>query len=301
MPKANGVGRAGRAQILVLWQYTMDLASAAGGSRSHPVALAGCRSTGTGSPSCGYDLVLFDGAASGSPTVSALKGRTVIVYHGTLGETRPRVLAGYMTMRIIRDDSMTLAPFLRSVQSRRAQIFDDCARGCLVDSMVCCARALDMETGDEAACWQKCAALRLCEAILAADRRAPSSHALHHLRGMSYPDGDMAQVLPMLGTGRASGTLLQRMESAVAGICDALGVHQGVLRHKAAAMSHDRRLADCYYYLCSRACALMESDRTNPPFAYRMALDVERDDAQMRKNATLVRGLAERLLLRLNS
>ena len=267
-----------------------------------PVALTGCRANDTAYALCGYDIVLFDENTATAPTmVKSSDNQAVIIYHGSTSESRPQVLAGYHNMRIIRDDTMVLAPLVNSVKSHISKIFVDCARDSLTDAIMCSAKSLDGKTQDMAACWQKCAGIRLCDAVLAMNHFIPSSHSLHHLRHLNYNADTIKGISDMLGVERASTILIDRMTKAVTGIYGGYETMPDIIRQKAGAMLQERRLADCYYYLCRQAGIALYRDYARPEFAYRIAMDVERNTPHTKEDATLVSRHAERLLKTLNA
>lgn len=274
------------------------------GLGAHPAGLVGCRSTGMHAESCAYDLVVFD-APVGRPDVVRSGDDTVMLYGGTLLETRPAVLAGYLSMDLVQDTSMVLASFLSTLQPRRDMLLSDLARGNLAESMLCAGRAtaaLD-EPGDMGSCWQRCASLYLGDAILAINGHVSSSHALQNLRRIRGTRGEISVSIDTLGLERASRTLLDRMIESAVGLSELVGgVPAAIIRFKAGAMLADHRIPDCYRYLCSvsrTSLLIAHSKRIGGPsleHAARVAFDVERDLGLVRNRAEAVREAAGRLL-----
>ena len=163
-----------------------------------PVALAGCRLSGTASASCAYDLVVFDGSGR-QPEVLRRADHTAIVYHASLNETGPAALVGYLDMKILRDSAMSLAPFLEDVRRRRDGLILSRIRDSAAESALCAQRALEASGADAASCWQKCATLYLSDAVLLSEGIPPSSHALDGLRHARGHAGIPALVHRSLG------------------------------------------------------------------------------------------------------
>lgn len=274
-----------------------------------PAGLAGCRSTGTYSESCGYDMVLFDGSDKPAEVIPA-DGGFVVLHRGALDETRPDRLIGYHHMDILRDTSLELASFLSGLEARIRTAFTDCARNLLVDAIMCAGRAAEVSRpqGYAGSCWQKCASSSLADAVLALNHHAPSSHALGALRKIrTGADSWSIQVAAKsLDAERASATLLYRMAES-AGIISRVigGIPEDLIHTKTQAMVRDARLADCYHYLCgvSRDSILGAPRRFGTDSSLwetaSRALDAERDTGMAEKNAGAVRKEAGRLLARL--
>lgn len=252
--------------------FVVNLEHMASDLGDHPTALSGCHSNGIGYPTCAYDIIIFDEQTTEPPTISTYDGQAVIMYHGSINESRSPTLAVYSTMSIIRDDTMVLAPLIQKIKSQASKIFFDCARISLTDAMICTARSLSTKTQIMANCWQKCANIHLCDAILAMNHLVPSTHTLEHLRGVDICSDTVAAVSRMWGIERASTTLLDRMGKAV------VGMHSQrlaeIVQFKTDTLLREQRLADCYYYLCHQACIAMSTNPTHHEFVYSIALDV---------------------------
>lgn len=266
-----------------------------------PVALAGCRLSGAGSESCAHDLVVFDGSGR-PPEVLRRADHTAIVYRASLNETGPAALVGYLSMKILRDSTMSLAPFLEDVRRRRDGLILSRIRDSAAESVLCAQRALEASGADTASCWQKCATLYLSDAVLLSEGILPSSHALDGLRHARDHVGIPALVHRSLGVERSTPSLLRRMGESAAGLSGMTGAPPDVVRFKTASLLQDGRLADCYYYLCGVGRDAMRSagsgadDRATIMYASRICLDAERDGELARANALEVRDAAGDIL-----
>ena len=273
------------------------------GLGAYPAGLVGCRSDGTSYASCSYDLVVFDGSHS-PPTVTRSGDKAVILYRGSLREPRMSSLAGYLSMNIVRDESMELAPFLSGVVKNRDTLLTDLARDNLAEAILCAERAtMALEwSADMGSCWQKCSSLYLGDAILALNGYLPSSHALATLRNIRDNRTGVLVSTGTLGMERASSTLLARMTESAAGLSGMVGgTPPEIIRLKAGALLAESKIPDCYRYLCgvARNClSVTGSVRAGEDVEYaaRLAFDAERDAILVRGNAARVRSEASRIL-----
>lgn len=262
---------------------------------SYPIALVGCHANNTGYPTCIHDIIIFDEDVTVPSTVYTCDDRTIIIHHGSINESRSFILAGYSTMNIIQDDTMMLASLIQNIKPRIAEIFCDCARISLTNSMVCTARAQNANTPTMATCWQKCANMHLCDAVLAMNHHVSSTHALEHLRHVKDHSDTVARISGMWGMERTSTTLLNRMSKAVTGIHQQQSAE--IIQYKTDILLQEQRLADCYYYLCHQASAAMYTNPTHHEFVYSIAMDV----GEAKDNTALIRHEIEFILENLNS
>lgn len=262
---------------------------------SHPIALAGCHANNAGYSTCIHDIVIFDEDITVPSTVHACDDLAVIVHHGSINESRSTILAGYSTMSIIQDDTMVLAPLIQNTKARIAEIFCDCARISLTNSMVCTARAQNANTPTMEICWQKCANMYLCDAVLAMNHHVSSTHALEHLRHVKDYSETVARISGMWGTERASTTLLNRMGKAVTGIHQQQAAE--IIQYKTDILLQEQRLADCYHYLCHQASTAMYANPAHHEFVYGIAMDA----GEARDDTSLIRHEIESVLENLNS
>lgn len=250
----------------------------------YPIALVGCHSNGTGYPTCVHDIIIFDEKIAEPSAISTCNGQATIIHHGSINESRSRILAGYSTIGIIQDDTMVLAPLIQKIKSDISGIFLDCARNSLTDSMICTARSLDASTPVMEACWQKCANIHLCDAVLALNRLLPSTHTLEHLRGVDKYSDTVVVASSMWGIERASTTLLNRMSKAVVGMQRQQLAK--IIQYKTDILLQEQRLADCYYYLCRQASIAMSTNLTHHEFVYSIAIDASQAS---KDNTSLIR------------
>lgn len=165
-----------------------------------------------------------------------------------------------------------------------------------------------------APCWQKCASLYLADAICALNcKRSSPSHMLEVMRGLpkSPVNAHISVVSDTIGIERATPTLLGRMASSTAGFADhervAGGAKGGLDSSAVISRKHDyliseSMMTDCYFYLCyvnkenmSRVSSTLHG---NPELFHilRVALDVERDDSLLQKNAAVIQESCRMLL-----
>ncbi len=267
-----------------------------------PAGLVGCRSMGNFSTSCIHDIVVFDDLKHLPQIITHNDGK-VMLCHGSLSDGRPLVLAGYLGMSIIRDDTMILASFLRNIKTNHEKLFRDCARIYLANAMLCTHKS-SIAVGDAVSCWQKCATLYLGDAVLALHSFAPSSHALSMLR--SITGGTEYSAIPLvvetLEAKRASPTLLHRMMLSTQRLAEVAGtISPYVIRHKAQALIDDSRLADCYWYLChtSRDCWIQVGGTAITERAISIAIDINRDITNVRNNAARIQEATDKLLVQI--
>lgn len=170
------------------------------------------------------------------------------------------------------------------------------------------------DPGTFAHCWQKCASLYLADAICALNCKRPSpSHMLEAMRGLpkSPVNAHLSVVSGTIGIERATPTLLGRMASSTAGFADHECVAGGtkgdldssaVISRKHDYLISESMMPDCYFYLCyvnkenmSRASSTLHE---NPELFHilRVALDVERDDSLLQKNAAEIQESCRMLL-----
>ncbi|MDE0266363.1 MAG: hypothetical protein OXK17_04975 [Thaumarchaeota archaeon] len=165
-----------------------------------------------------------------------------------------------------------------------------------------------------APCWQKCASLYLADAICALNCKRPSpSHMLEVMRGLpkSPVNAHFSVVSDTMGIERATPTLLERMTSSTAGFADhecvAGGTKGGLGSSAAISSKHDyfiseSMMTDCYFYLCyvnkENMSRVQSTLHRNPGLFHilRVALDVERDDSLLQKNAAAVQESCRMLL-----
>lgn len=188
-------------------------------------------------------------------------------------------------------------------------------RGCILDAADAGRR--DDGPGDPgmfAHCWQKCASLYLADAICALNCKRPSpSHMLETMRGLpkSPVNAHLSVVSGTMGIERATPTLLGRMVSSTAGFADhecvAGGTKGGLDSSAAISRKHDHfisesMMTDCYFYLCyvnkENMSRMSSTLHGNPELFHilRVALDVERDDSLLQKNAAAIQESCRTLL-----
>lgn len=233
------------------------------------------------------------------------------IHHCSLNETRSSVLAHIDGLDVVNDDGWELRTALVHLRERRAGILADYSRNCLADALFCVSRASGpaaAPAGGLEACWAKCAALYLADAILLAGGRRPRpAHLLSDARSLPGPEPAASLfgvVGECAGAERASPVLLARMAEAAAGLSDLAegNGRSAIIRAKAAYLEGESMHADCYFYLC-HACrgilarhADMAARRPDLQRILRTALDAEADAQAAERHASAVRAAAERML-----
>lgn len=265
------------------------------GLLEHPAGLVGCHACGVHSESCGYDVVIFDEKRCASEIVSD-GSENIMIHHGSLSESEPAMLAGYHAMNIIRDDTLLLASFINQIRQKRDVIFASCARDCLAESILCLARSDNASDVKAASCLQKCASACAAEAVTYMAGHIPSSHMLDVMRRSG--SGAVPIIVESLGIERASSTLIARMANAASNLNALVGGTAQMVRLRTTLLVQDRRLADCYLYLCrvGRSGKLAAPDNLTADYAAQMALDVEGDMIRVRKASCNIRNVVYRLL-----
>lgn len=279
-----------------------------------PSGLGGCRSSAGGGdphPCCEYNVSVFDDRDEPDTILEAPGGGPpVCVHHCSLSETRSGVLAHIDGLDVVNDDGWELRTALAHLRERRSGILADYSRNCLADALFCVSRASGPAAAPDglAACWAKCAALYLADAILLAHGTRPRpAHLLRDAR--SLPGSGPASALfgvvgECAGAERATPVLLSRMAEAAAGLSDLAegNGRSAVIRAKAAHLAGSSMHADCYFYLCHACRGILarhaEAVSRRPDLSHilRTALDAEADPQAAVRHAAAVREAAGRML-----
>lgn len=265
------------------------------GLLEHPAGLVGCRAHGSHSESCGYDVVIFDEMNHTSDIVS--NGyENVMIHHSSLSESEPVRQAGYYMMDIIRDDTLLLASLVNQIHQKRDVIFANCARDCLAESILCLARSDNTSNVKTASCLQKCAGVYAAEAVTYMAGHTPSSHMLDAMRRSGSSAASI--IVESLGIERASSTLITRMTDAASNLNALAGGTVQMVRLRAALLVQDRRMADCYLYLCrvGRSGKMAAPNNLTADYAAQIAMDVESDMIRVRKMSSDIRNVVYTLL-----
>ncbi|ABK77769.1 hypothetical protein CENSYa_1142 [Cenarchaeum symbiosum A] len=185
-----------------------------------PAGLGGCRNSGSPYPCCDHDVYIFDGAG---PDNIAVHGKeTATIHHCSIKEADSCSLARYVGLDIISDPEWELQTMLVNIGERKNAIYSDCMRNSLVNSLFCTARSKD-GPGPFAACWVKCAAVYLADAIMLYHGIRPSpAHMLQDFHGIKGGrTGSLFSIVSeCLGMERATPVLLNRMSKSAAGFSD---------------------------------------------------------------------------------
>ena len=296
----------------VLRRYSLEgFPSGLGGCRS-PHGGRGGRAGGGPHPCCEYNVSVFDDRDEPDTVAEAEGGGgpAVCIHHCSLSETRSNVLAHIDGLDVVNDDGWELRTALVHLRERRAGILADYSRNCLADALFCASRASGPAAAPAglAACWAKCAALYLADAVLLANGKRPRpAHLLHDARSLpgSGPAADLFGVVrECAGAERASPVLLGRMAEAAAGLSDLTegNGRSAIIRAKADYLAGESMHAECYFYLCHTCRGIlarhagMVQGRPGLPRILRTALDAEADGRDAERHAGAVRAAAERML-----
>lgn len=292
-----------------------------------PSGLGGCRSAagarGGSHPCCEYNVSVFDdraepdtvvvvqpgGGAAPANAAPANAAPAYVIHHCSLNETRSSVLAHIDGLDVVNDSGWELHTALAHLRERRTAILADYSRNCLADAMFCVSRASDALASSDplAACWSKCAALYLADALLLAHGVRPRpAHLLHDIRSLpgAGPSKRFSIVNECAGAERASPVLLERMRAAAAGLSDMAegNGRSAVIGAKASYLAGASMHADCYFYLCHVCRGVLARHAgeivQRPELAHILctALDAEADMQAVEMHASAVRSAAERML-----
>lgn len=265
------------------------------GLLEHPAGLVGCRAYGSHSESCGYDVVIFDETNHTSEVVSN-GHENVMIHHNSLSESEPVQQAGYYMMDIIRDDTLLLASLVNQIRKKRDVIFAHCARDCLAESILCLARSDNASDVKTASCLQKCASVYAAEAVTYMAGHTPSSHMLDVMRRSG--SSAASTIVESLGIERASSTLITRMTDAASNLNALVGGTVQMVQIRAALLVQNRRMADCYLYLCrvGKSGKMTTPNNLTVDYAAQIAMDVESDMIRVRKMSSDIRNIVYNLL-----
>ena len=223
-------------------------------TRGFPAGLCGCRAHGNSFDLCDYDVVVFDGKSASSRIMH--ENRFINIHHCPIDETNTGSLVHLHDMHIILDESWDLRILLGRLWDKRAKLFREHARNCLIESLLCCEKCKrGMQNSDVFyACWQKCASYMLADAILALNQKPPSpSHALDLARKFEKNNINekMSIVTETLGLERATPSLLERMAKSTIGFADIVenGNHSKTIQSKYDYFVRNSMFSDCYFYL----------------------------------------------------
>lgn len=224
------------------------------GLTSFPVGLGGCRVSGINTDSCDYDVFVFDDKIG--QEIIKFEDESVMIHHGTLSETKSKLLLQYDDLKIVQDESWDLRMFLSQINEKRPLLYQDFAKNSLIESLFCCQKTKESlkSTDSFGSCWQKCAAFYLSDAILSLNhQRISPSHMLELLRklGKTQINEHISTVTQTVGIERATPPLLERMLKSTIGFSDLIekNNHSQTIQQKYEYFVTNSMLSDCYFYL----------------------------------------------------
>ena len=220
-----------------------------------PVGLGGCRTSGNSFDLCDYDITIFD-EKSDTTKIVLFENNMIKIHHGSLKETKSKILTQYTNMQILQDESWELRMFLSKVNENSLNLFQDHAKNCIINSIFCSQKCIDgLESSDVfASCWQKCASYYLAEAICALNqKRSSPSHMLDIMRKFEKTtiNKQIATVHETVGIERATPVLLERMLKSTVGFSELTedDTHSKNIKQKHDFFVKNSMLSDCYFYL----------------------------------------------------
>lgn len=271
------------------------------GISDFPIGLGGCRISDNSFDSCGYDVVVFDDKDEPNE-INSIDGETVVLHHGTFSETNSKKLLQYDGLQIIRDDSWELRMFLSKIKEKRNSLFADFAKNSLIESMFCCQKTKDSvdNSDDFAACWQKCAAFYLADAITALNnKRLGPTHMLDSLRKFtkSPVNEHISAVTQTVGIERATPVLLERMVKSTMGFSDMVekNNHSKIIQQTHDYFVKNSMISDCYFYLGyvnkENFIQIKNTLNKNPDLIHvlKTAFDVEADLELLKQQSDLIK------------
>lgn len=283
----------------LLEEYSLD---------GFPAGLGGCRNGGTPYGPCEYDVSVFDERTE-PDTIAARADGLAAIHHCSLSETRSDVLVQLDGLGIIRDESWELRMLLSKIGERRGQIYRDCMRNCLIDSLFCITKSrTGLRTGDPfAPCWTKCSAIYLADAILLYHTVRPSpAHLLQDVRrlGNSRVSARFSAVTDCIGTERSTPVLLERMSKSTIGFSDMVegNDHSRIIGRKCEYMIENSMHADCHAYLthvnCANIIRIKDTISRRPDLIHtlKVALDIENDPVVLERQAGVLYDATNSLL-----
>jgi len=272
-----------------------------------PVGLGGCRNDGDPFAACEYNVTVFDGSGRSDETLFEDDAALRISY-GSLTDLSSDTLIHYDRMRILQDPGWELRMLLSRIRERRAAIFRDHAKNCLINSIFCAAKAGDGIGSDVyAPCWAKSALVCLAYSILALHMQRPTpAHCLSRLRNLEKDAiSEKAGIInDCLGMERATPSLLARMSKSAMGFSDVAerNGHSRIIGAKTGHFIENSMLADCYMYLTcinhANLVRLKDTLNRNPDLIHilRVAFDLENDPEKMRQDLEAVRRTSDAML-----
>ena len=221
----------------------------------YPVGLSGCRNSDNYFDKCDYDITIFDNKPLNDEII-LFQNNFVKIHHGSLSESKSKILVQYYNMQIIQDESWDLRMFLAKIKEKRSSIYKDNAKNSLLESIFCCEKTKHgiKDSNIFAPCWQKCAAFFLADGILSLNQyRTSPTHMLDIMRHFEKNtiNEKLSIVNETVGIERATPSLLQRMLKSTIGFSDMFekNNHSLVIQQKHDFFLKNSMLSDCYFYL----------------------------------------------------
>lgn len=278
------------------------------GLSQYPVGLGGCRTSDLSFDSCDYDIFVFD-EKSESDKIIKFDDEFVTLHHESVYESKSEKLLQYDQMQIIHDESWDLRILLAKIHEKKASLFSDFAKNCLIESQFCCQKTKEaIESGDVfSPCWQKCASYYLANGISAINNnRLSPSHMLDSLRKLKKNsiNKHISVVTQTVGIERATPTLLERMLKSTIGFSDLIenNSHSEIIQQKHDYFVKNSMLSDCYFYLgcVNKEIFIQIKDALNREqdliHILKIAFDVEVDRDLLKQQSALVQNSCNEIL-----
>ncbi len=277
------------------------------------IGLGGCKNHEKGFSCCEYNLTIFD-SKNEFDSVDKIESELVKIHHGSLEETRSEILVQFDQMKILYDDRWELRMFLSKINERREKIFQDAAKGVLVDALFCISKSKEaLKNSDPfATIWQKCGAYYIADAISIINGVRPSpTHMLNDLRGLKQNsiNETLSVVTDSIGIERATPSLLSRMAKSTTGFSEMVekNNHSKIIQAKYDYLVENSLLSDCYFYLGyvnkQNVIRIKDTISKRPDLIHvlKVAMDLENDPAKSIGQSDLLHQAANLLLEKINN
>ena len=278
-----------------------------------PIGLGGCRASNSFFESCEYDITVFDDKLEADKIIF-YDDNFIRIHHGSLKETKSKVLIQYDGMQIINDESWELRMFLAKIKEKRLSFYKDHAKNCLIDSIFCCEKSKEgiKNLNVFSSCWQLCAAFYLSDAICTLNFCRPSpSHMLEMMRKFekNQINKQISIVTETVGIERAIPSLLERMLKSTIGFSDLVenNDYSKIIDKKYDFFIKNSMLSDCYFYLGyinkENFIRIKDTIARKPDLYHilKVAFDVEADPNLLSQQVELIRKSCNGLLGSLSS
>lgn len=278
------------------------------GWSEYPVGLSGCRITNSSFNSCDFDVTVFDNTSQNDEMIR-FQNSFVKVHHGSLSESKSKILVQYDNMEIIHDESWELRMFLSKIKEKRLTLYKDLAKNSLIESIFCCEKTKKgiAESNVFSSCWQKCASFLLADGIVALNQSKPGPthmlEAMRHFEKNSINE-KISTVNETVGIERSTPSLLGRMLKSTIGFSDIVekNNHSLIIEAKHDYFVKNSMISDCYFYLGyinkENFLKIQDSIEKQPDLIHilKISFDVEAEQNLLMQQAEKVKNSANDIL-----